>query len=707
MRRQGTWIWTLTAWALVLAIGAAPAAPSSIGIERTIERIRADWAKPGAHPQPNAEGWNAFFDATRRDLAAYGAARSEDGRLETLGRLYQMSVALRGISWGPGAELREALRSWLGPRVRVAWAERRLTEVVRALPPTADASVRGNRDRWLEFIDEDLGAALRQYEGAQTVRERQEGLKKVYHALNVLREGNQTRPWAPSWNLEAALNDLYNRPNLDATADVASISPALNTNVVQSGPIYFKGNWSYVTAGPKMGFGLLPSDEGIAFYNSQAMTSVTPISSFQQQVAADRKGRRAAKLYQFGATSTDQSQLTITAVLRPSGLAVAPGYLHHVSAAINSTPVAGKGLGRFIASLLGFNQARITDQVYQGAIGKIVQGVVDGASELGQIKAAQGAAQKNGQLSRALVGNDTLRVRNFEIAGLTLRSRPDYAIIGGTVHWAGASEQVGADTTQPPALETVQPGVAADIHLASLMTNLTRGYLQSPDAQQIENLMIVTRKIPPGAPPSQGIVSTRNADFATFLKAIDETRAANDPKVLAARVKRPGEAPEFAADKNGHLVALVHDFLLEVAAPPSAAKATLFGPAAKVYRFTAPNAEFVISFKIAPASGSLPVRLAGRIEDFDAGPGAQVFAVNDDEAKPTPLPAFTSVAAFNVFAAKLRGQPIDIPLGTLRLPNFALTEVSPLDPSGWIRVVLSPTGAPTRVATQRSAPTGR
>ena len=52
-----------------------------------------------------------------------------------------------------------------------------------------------------------------------------------------------------------------------------------------------------VTAGPKTGFGLLPADAGIAFYNSQSLTSVTPIHDFQQQIEQDPQGRKAAKLY--------------------------------------------------------------------------------------------------------------------------------------------------------------------------------------------------------------------------------------------------------------------------------------------------------------------------------------------------------------------------------------------------------------------------
>ncbi len=695
MRKRQTWLWGLASVALV---GAAPAAPSYFSVEQVIQRVREEWTKPGASAQPNAPGWNAYFDAVEADLKGYGSAKSDDEQLKSLGRLYQESVALSRVSWGPAGEIREGLRHWLRPRVRLAWAARHLTDAVKGLPATGDEAAKENRDRWVGFVQNDLGSALQAYEGAATVKERQEGLKKVYAALHALDEGNRSRPWGYSRDLQLALDDLFNRPNLDATADVASLSPALNTNIVESGPIDFKGQRSYVTAGPKVGFGLLPSNDGILFYNIQALTNVTPISGYQQQVASDPKGKRAAKLYQFNATSTDHAQLTITAILRPSGLAVAPSYLHHVGAAVNSNPIQGKGLGRAVASLVGLNQGKITDKVYQASVGKIVQGVADGAAELGQIKAGQAAAQKNAQLANVLVGNDTARVKEVEITGLSLASRAEGATIGGTIRWMGAEEQVGADAPQPASLNTYQGGVTADIHLASILTNLARGYIQSPDAQGIENLLVVTKKLPPGASPTEGIATTRNADYATFLKAAEESAAVNDPKVLALRVKRPGRSPEFAADKDGHLVALVHDFLIEVPAPPSAAKGGLAGPPARIYRITAPDAEFDIEFHVEPMTPSGPLRLAGKIAGFDAGPGAQVFALNESETEATPLPAFTNSLVLSVFGNKLTGQPIDVPLGNINLPGFTLTGVSPLDPSGWIRFNLMPTGAPVAVA---------
>jgi hypothetical protein len=680
------------AFGLGLLLGAAPAAPSYHGVERAIQQIRDDWARPGAPTQPNAPGWNALFDVMTGDLRAYSAATTETSRLIPLDRLYRVSVALGAVSWAPAAGLREELREWLRPRVRLAWAERQLVQTLRTMPGASDPSVQANHEKWRHFVDDDLGRSLQRYDSAATVAQRQAALHQVYGALNALQARNQAFAWDPSLELQAALNDLYNRPNLDVSADLNTVSPAFNVNLVTSGPVFRKGYWSQVTAGPKTGFGLLSSDNGIAFSNSQALTSVTPIHDFQQQIARDSQGQRVAKLYQFGATSSDQQELTIVTKITTNGLELYPSFKHSVGLNVSSDPQRGGGVGRAVATLVGFGQPKITKKVWEGAYPKMQENVVQEAAEMGWEKTSAEAALRNVTLRQYLIGNNRLAFRNLLIEALSLRSRPENVLVSGTLKYLNAAEQVGADAPQPAAFARPDPGVSADLHLSSIMTNFTRGFLQSPESQKVENLMIVTQKVPPDAPPAQGVKVAQNADYPTFLKAVEAAQAANDPKVLAIRVKRPGRSPEFGADEQGHLVALVHDFLIEVPAPKQAAAGgALAGPPARVYRFTAPEAEFVISFKVESQTQTQPLRLTGRIEGFDAGPGALVYAVNEDESQAQPLSPFTSRIILGVFGGRLRGQPIDIPLSNLQLRGFAIRSLSPLEPSGWIRVNLDRT----------------
>src|SRR5262249_27487882 len=154
-------------------------------------------------------------------------------------------------------------------------------------------------------------------------------------------------------------------------------------------------------------------------------------------------------------------------------------------------------------------------------------------------------------------------IRNLLIEGLSLRSRPENALLGGTLHWLGARDQVGADMPQPSWLAVPAPGVSADVHLGSILTSLARGYLQSNEVQGIENVMVVSGPVPPGAPLKDGIEIVRNADYPSFLAAATKAREANDPKVMAIRVKRPARGPDLSADARGYLVAAVHDFQID------------------------------------------------------------------------------------------------------------------------------------------------
>jgi hypothetical protein len=688
MRRSGLVKLLLATGCLGVGLGAAPATPSYQPVERAIDEIKQSWAKPGAPAQPNAPGWNAFFDAMQAEFHKCGAASSENDRLVSLNRLYKMWVALEVTPWASGQTLRDELRTWLRPRVQLAWAERRLVNSVRGLNSPASLTAQQNRDRWLRFVDNDLGQALRQYDGASTVGQRLDALDRVYRALDALQQKNATYSWLPSLTLQTALNDLYNHPNLDISVDVPSLAPYLEANVVQNGPIYRKGYVSQVTAGPKSGFGLLTSDSGIAFYNSQWMTSVTPITDFQRQIASDRQGRQAAKMYQFDATSTDSANLTIVAVLTPSGLQLGPQYQHNVDAMIGSVPQPGRNLIRGLAALFGYNQARITNEVYSNAIPKIRQNVVQEAAELGAEKTSQEAAIRNVSFSKYLIGYDRLAFRNLLIEGLSMRSRPDRALLGGTLHWRNARDQIGAEMPQPSWLEVPAPGVSADLHLSSILTNLTRGYLQSEAVNGIENVMLVTRKVTPEALPRDGVEVVQNADFPSFLAAVTKAQEANDPKVLAVRVKRPARSPDFAADARGFLVASIHDFQIDVPAPPQAARGGMAGPPAHVYRITSPRAEVALSFKLTPAAQTNPVRLSGKIEEFDPGPGSKVYAINEDETKAQPLTNFTSAFVLGILRSRVQGQLVDVPLSNLQLQGFAIREVSPLDPTGWIRAQL-------------------
>jgi len=672
-------------------IGAAPAPPSYLGIERTIETIRRSWSSPGAQPQPNKAGWDALFDALLADLKTYAKAQSDADRLQTLNHVYEISNVLGTVPWTPAAILREEMRQWLRPRLRLASARRGLSDTVAALPASSDPTVQANRARWVDFAQNELGSALRDYDAADTVAQRQSALHRVHQSLRNLQDRNRERPWWPSSELEAAVNDLYNQPNLDVAADFNTVSPLFNANLVNTGPVYRKGYWSQVTAGPKTGFGLLPSDDGIAFFNKQALVSVTPITDFQRQIASDPQGQRATKLYQFSATTYDWSELTVTTVLRGSGLSLWPSSTHNIDASICAAPTAGGGLGRGIASLIGMDQQTITQKVKEGAMPRFQQQIPAEAQEEALERIAKESAERNADLrSKGLVGDNMVAVRDFLITQLSLRSRPDAVLVGGLLQWRDAPAQLGADAPQPPALATTyEPGITADVHAGSILSSLVSGAYQRDQVRSVENLMIVVREVPPGTPPREAVTVTRNVDFATFARAVEEARnpKAGSPRVSTLRITRPKQPPEFGADARGFLVAMIHDLQLDVPAPEEEAKGGVVGAAAKIYRIKVPLAEIALSYKVdSPAPNAR--QLHAKVEDFNPGTNAEVLAIVDDDTKGVALSRFSAAVVIATVAGKLRAQPIEVSLDQLKLPGFSVRSVSPLDPSGWLRLSL-------------------
>jgi hypothetical protein len=655
-----------------LARGAAPAPPSYVAIEQTIASLRKSWSGPGGQPNSLEGSWNTLFDSLLAELKAYTKAGSDPDRVAAMSKLQQISAALATAQWPPAAQLNEELKEWLEPRVRFDGAGRRMSEAIAALPATSDASVRANRDRWIEFAQNDLGHALRDYDAATTVAQRQEALHRIHESFRALSEKNRLQPWAPSSELEAVVSELFNQPNLEIAADVPTVAPVFERNLVETGPVTRKGYLSQVTAGPKTGFGLLASDDGIAFFNRQTYVSVTPIWDFQNQIASDQRGQRAAKLYLFSATTVDQAELTITTVLKPSGLEISPSWTHAIDTSINSAPTQGADLGRAIACMIGMGQQAITNKVYEGSIGRFREQIPIESREEGLERIAVEQEQRNADLkSKYLVGNRSAAIRDLLITDLVLRSRPEAAFVAGVLNWRSAPGHLGADLPQPATLtNTIEPGVTADVHVGSLLSSLVSGLYGRDEVQSVQNLMLTIRPVPPGTPPREGIKVTKNVDFATFAKAVDESRkpGADKEKSAVLRITRPKKPPEFTTDARGFLVALIHDLQIDVPAPEGEAKGGIVGAPAKIYRIKIPLAEVSLSYKLdSPATG--PPRIHAKAEEFNPGSNAEVLAIADDENKGMSLSRFSAGIVMGAMGGRLRTQSFEFALDQLNLPG--------------------------------------
>jgi hypothetical protein len=660
------------------AQGVAPAPPSYQAVERSIEAIQKSWAQS---PPEAAPGWNTFFDAIRKELVSYSKATTSNDRLGPLNQVWQHSNSLEGMVWEPGNELRETLRTWLRPRVRLAWAQRRLIEAIEGT--TASPEDAANRKNWTTFVDGKLGNAVREYEAAKSVQARQESLKKLRLSLASLR---QTNPWTYSAELQAAADDLFNVPNFDITADVNSLFPVLANQVVITGPVYRNGYVSQVTAGDYAGFSLSYSDEGIAFNNSQYLTSVTPIHDFNQQMANDPQGQRATKMYQFFATSTDNGLMTVNALVTPNGLRLGSTPAHHFDAQINSAKAQGGGLQRLFASALGLGQQKITSKVYEGAIVRIRQNANQEAAAEAAERMGVAEAEQNTKLREFLPGDGSFKFKDLTVSGLSLRSRPENALIGGTLKWASKVDQSGADLPPPPKLTAPEAGISALVHVGSVANNLVEGFLSTPKALEVNNIMVVAGS---SSSAKDAIQIKQNVTAAEYLKTVDE-QAKTSSGTQVVRFKKPTKAPEFAVDAKGRLVLIVHDFQVDLPVPAQVAKIG-FGTPPKAYRLVAPTAEFVFDIKAVTTSTN-GIQIAGVLKEFAQSPGSKVLAIVDDESKALPLDPIRGGIIYTGFGTALKSKPINVPIENVKLKGYNIASISDLDPSGWLRVVLTPTG---------------
>jgi hypothetical protein len=677
------------ALACALIGAAAPAPPTYLTVERTIQSIRESWWKA----KIEQTSWNARFDALLGDLSAYSKAKTENERLEALHRISRISAEIDSVSWPAEHNLTAELKRWLRPRVRLAWARRRLSEASARSSASPAPSDQANRSGWVAFSQNLLGTALGEYEAAETITQRQGALDRVRSALSTIKEGNRRGSWEPLRELEAAIDELYNQRNLDINADLKTVSPMFDRNLVETGPVFRKGYWSQVTAGPKTGFGLIPSDDGIAFFNSQYLMSVTPVTDFHRRLAADPEGRRAANLYVFNATTYDWSEVSVTTVLRGTGLTVTPSTSHNIDVSIDSLPACGGELLRAIACLIGMDQDAINRRVKEGALPNFERQIPTEAQAQAQENSAKEIAKRNADLrTQGLVGDNMLAVRDFLISQLSLRSRTDSVQAGGMFQWRDAPGQFGADLAEPLKLAaTNEPGITAHAHVGSILSNLAAGAYQRDDVRSVQNVMISIPEAAPGAAPGAGRTVTRNVDFPTYAKAVADGRKPGGPKVTVLRIKRPERPPEFSVDSRGYIAALIRDVQIDVPAPEGEARGGLVGAPAKIYRIKIPLAEVAISYQVESVAPK-PIQIHAKVQDLNPGSNAEVLAIADDETKATSLSRFSTGIVMGGILARLRAIPIDVSLEQLKLPGFSIRSISPVDASGWLRVGLEQTG---------------
>lgn len=670
---------------VAITAGSSPAPHSYVHADQSLGKARAELKSASTQPEV-ARVWEEKLTGLEADLAAFAKAVAVTDRAEIAGRLQRQSAEFAASPWAPAQAIAAEINTWLNPRLALIAAEDRLLKSIAALPPTDKPEVSEHRSGWVKFISEELDPALAAFESAPTVIKRAQARDRVEFLLDRLIDRLKSSPWNPGITVQGGLIELYRQSNVVVRADSATVFPLFATEVVTSGPVDFKGHRSYVTKGAYLGFALENRDDGIGFTNSQMLTSITPVNDFNQEMSQrDARAARATELYYFSATTRDDSQLTIHTLLSPAGLKIWPSYVHNVNASIDAAPTAGAGGKRIIASLVGMNRQRIVQKVYEGAIGPIRQNVDADAMELGSIRTSEAAAERNAQLAKFLPGDGSVRLGDYSLAQAGFRSRSNYVEAYGIAQTSPQSLHRGALAPAPASQQTVENGVVALVDLGAVLTNVIPHLIESKFGD-VENFMLV---IKPQSEADKGLTIKKNVAFEEYSKTLNELTEGASPSGIAIRVRVPKRKPEFTTDRRGNLSILVHDLDVEVPAPKSKGLLkSVLGPEARIYRITSPLAEFDLDFKLEPA-GDGGLKVNAKVVDFDAGEKAKIAAIQYVEDEGKDLTSLSKSAILQGFQLALQAKPIDTTIARMT-DRVTLREASKLDPSGWLRVVLTP-----------------
>ena len=220
---------------VLAAAAAAPVTPSYQGVERTIQAIRQVLGRArGLLAQPNRAGLGRAFRRLAQRPAGYGKAAGDTDRVAALDHIYQISEALGTTAWQPAANLREEAQGVAQAQAQAGVgkppAERngRGAAGHQSTPtsrPTENAGLTSSEPTW--------EPRCRNTTRPPPWPSDRRPCDRIHESLGTLSAGNQKQPWWPSSELEAAVNDLFNRPNLDIAADVEHGRAALQR---QSGP---------------------------------------------------------------------------------------------------------------------------------------------------------------------------------------------------------------------------------------------------------------------------------------------------------------------------------------------------------------------------------------------------------------------------------------------------------------------------------------
>ena len=587
------------------------------------------------------------------------------------------------------ADVANALNQWISPRL----------QALRYGISVRDTIARG--DYWITDAHRQnyaelavpLVTALEDYEAAKTTAQRFEAREKIRDLIAQLQTRLQTTPWPDASAIIETIKSRWESPNLLLTVTAEGLRPLLDRGIVTPDPVFYKGRTSYVTPRERYGYGLIPSNDSIAFYIRQAMTSVTPVTDFEQQVQANRGGRVLTRAYALGNTIQNDSLLTMSFAIRPSGVAMSPSYQNNVRPNLSVTPRQGGGLTRAFMGLAGMDRQAIADQIYSRSIGQIQSEAETSSLEQGQMRANEAAAQLNGAMMPYRRGPNAFSYRQFLVDRVLTRTEPTHVHAEARL----AYEYPGFETIGPidvaPPLDPVDARyVTTAIHIPNLLENIASNYLAELASRGPTTI---------GFMPDQdgdGVLEIEiNGDDLHFRSALEENaRIARKPEGAALEPGKPLAAislgdkkivPHFTVSDKGNLVMLLREVRVDIASPAlTLMTGARFGNAVRI---DTPSAEVEIAFVQLPATADLPERLALKVLTVTLDPKARIYSFEEPGKAPREVSTLRKIGLVSAATAVMTSRTIDLPLDALRLADqVRVVSLDPLGSLGWFQFVV-------------------
>lgn len=625
------------------------------------------------------------------DLAKVVSSRSLDDRANAYQAL--QADAAQWAAWAPydpvAADVSNALVQWVSPRLRAAQYGISVRDTIaRGDYGVTDA----HRQLYTEVIAP-LIESIEDYEAAKTAGQRFEAREKLRELIAQLQIRQQTTPWLDAASIIETVKSRWQSPNMLVTVTAEGLRPLLDRGIVTPDPVFYKGRTSYVTPRERYGYGLIPSADAVSFYIRQAMTSVTPVTDFEQQVQANRGGRILTRAYALGNTIQNDSLLTMSFAIRPSGMAMSPSYQNNARPNLSVTPRQGGGLTRAFIGLAGMDRQAIANQIYSRSIGQIQSETETNSLELGQMRANEAAAQLNGAIMPYRRGPNTFSYQKFLVDRVLTRTEPTHIHAEARLEYEFPGlETIGPIDVAPPLDPVDARHVTAAIHIPNLLENIASNYLADLAARGPTTIGFMPDR------DGDGVLEIDvNGDDLHFRSALEENaRISGKPAGAALEPDKPLAAislgdkkivPHFTVSDKGNLIMLLRDVRVDVASPAlTLMTAGRFGNAVRI---DTPSAEVEIAFVKQPATADQPEKLALKVLTVTLDPKARIFTFDEPGKEPKEVGTFRKIGLVSAATAVMTSRPFDLPLDALRLGDrVRVVKIDTLGSLGWFQFVL-------------------